>query len=35
MAWAWDQQQQNAFEEVKELLTVVPVLTFSDPMKKK
>lgn len=30
MAWTWDHAQQAAFQRLKELLTISPVLTFYD-----
>ena len=30
-AWEWSQQQENAFQEIKRLVTVAPVLSYYDP----
>ena len=32
--WAWESEQQNAFEAIKQVITVLPVLGFFDKTKK-
>ena len=32
--WAWESEQQNAFEAIKQVITTLPVLTYFDKTKK-
>ena len=32
--WAWESQQQNAFEAIKQIITTLPVLTYFDKTNK-
>ena len=32
--WAWESEQQNAFEAIKQVITTLPVLTYFDKSKK-
>ena len=32
--WAWESEQQNAFEAIKQVITTPPVLTYFDKSKK-
>ena len=32
--WAWDSEQQNAFEAIKQVIMMLPVLTYFNKTKK-